>query len=244
MAIRSRMIWLARKVITRRGAIGTSTPVFGIAADALALVAQDERAEAGNLHVLALGQRVAHVVQHALDDARGFGARQAELAMDDIGQVGARQRAVGVRFLVTRAIPRSAIHFSRPVDGAPRRSIHVRNGIPPCRQFDIRRIANVFQYLSAAAPQVNPPPIASSTTRSPRLIRPSLTAVSSASGTDAADVLACSVDGDHHFFRRKAELPRGRVEDSRIGLVRHDPVDVGGGQARRVEHFVEHARRG
>src|SRR5437762_1648271 len=29
-AIRSRMIWLARKVITRRGAIGTSTPVFGL----------------------------------------------------------------------------------------------------------------------------------------------------------------------------------------------------------------------
>ena len=24
------MIWLARKVITRRGAIGTSTPVFGL----------------------------------------------------------------------------------------------------------------------------------------------------------------------------------------------------------------------
>src|SRR3954465_2191121 len=29
-AARARMIWLARKVITRRGAIGTSTPVFGL----------------------------------------------------------------------------------------------------------------------------------------------------------------------------------------------------------------------
>src|SRR4051812_29815232 len=29
-ATRSRMIWLARKVITRRGAIGTSTPVLGL----------------------------------------------------------------------------------------------------------------------------------------------------------------------------------------------------------------------
>ena len=56
-AIRSRMIWLARKVSTRRGAIGTSTPVFGIAADPLALVAQDEAAEAGNLDVLPVGQR-------------------------------------------------------------------------------------------------------------------------------------------------------------------------------------------
>ena len=52
------------------------------------------------------------------------------------------------------------------------------------------------------------------------------------------------VDRDHDFFRRKAELPRGRVEDARIGLVRHDPVDVGRGQAGGVEHFVEHRRRG
>ena len=28
--MRSRIIWLARKVSTRRGAIGTSTPVFGL----------------------------------------------------------------------------------------------------------------------------------------------------------------------------------------------------------------------
>jgi hypothetical protein len=55
------MIWLARKVRTRRGAIGTSTPVFGIAADALALVAQDEASEAGDLHILAFGKRMAHV---------------------------------------------------------------------------------------------------------------------------------------------------------------------------------------
>src|SRR4029078_1381885 len=30
LLISSRMIWLARKVITRRGAIGTSTPVLGL----------------------------------------------------------------------------------------------------------------------------------------------------------------------------------------------------------------------
>src|SRR6476620_8259429 len=41
-----------------------------IAADALALVAKDEGAEAGDLHVRAFGQRMAHVVKHALDDAR------------------------------------------------------------------------------------------------------------------------------------------------------------------------------
>ena len=40
------------------------------------------------------------------------------------------------------------------------------------------------------APQVKPPPIASNITRSPCLIRPSRTATSNASGTEAAEVLA------------------------------------------------------
>ena len=102
-AIRSRMIWLARKVITRRGAIGTSIAGLGIAADALALVAQDEGAEAGIFTFWPIGQRVAHMVEHALDHARRFGARQAELAMDDVGEVRAGQRAVGVRVLVRAA---------------------------------------------------------------------------------------------------------------------------------------------
>src|SRR3954447_12971049 len=42
---------------------------------------------------------------------------------------------------------------------------------------------------SSAEPQVNPPPIASSKTRLPFLMRPSATATASASGIDAADVL-------------------------------------------------------
>src|SRR3954465_14813421 len=43
---------------------------LGVAPDALALVAQDEGAEAGDLDVRALGQRVAHVMQHAFDEVR------------------------------------------------------------------------------------------------------------------------------------------------------------------------------
>src|SRR5690348_16642107 len=39
-----------------------------IAADALTLVAQDEGAEAGDLHVRPIGQRVAHVMKHPLDE--------------------------------------------------------------------------------------------------------------------------------------------------------------------------------
>src|SRR6056297_1053238 len=47
------------------------------------------------------------------------------------------------------------------------------------------------QYFIRAAPQVNPPPKASSSMVSPRLMRPERTATSSAIGTDAADVLPC-----------------------------------------------------
>lgn len=43
---------------------------------------------------------------------------------------------------------------------------------------------------STQAPHVKPPPIASNTMRSPCFMRPSRTATSSASGTDAADVFA------------------------------------------------------
>src|SRR3954470_8110042 len=36
-----------------------------VAADPLALVAKDERSEAGHLHVLPLGERMTHVMKHA-----------------------------------------------------------------------------------------------------------------------------------------------------------------------------------
>src|SRR5690242_12722029 len=71
-----------------------------IASDALALVAQDEGAEARNLHVLPFGERMAHVVKHPLDHARRFRARQAEAAVDDVGEVRASQCVAGVRVVV------------------------------------------------------------------------------------------------------------------------------------------------
>src|SRR5438045_3467501 len=48
---------------------------FRIAADPLALVAQDEGSEARHLDVLADGQGLAHVVQDALHEASRFGPR-------------------------------------------------------------------------------------------------------------------------------------------------------------------------
>src|SRR5947208_3680353 len=55
-----------------------------VAADALALVAQDEGAESRHLDVCPFGQRVAHVVEHALDHARRLGARQPEPPVNDV----------------------------------------------------------------------------------------------------------------------------------------------------------------
>ena len=43
------------------------------------------------------------------------------------------------------------------------------------------------------------------------------------------------VDGDHHLLARDAELVGGGVDDAAVGLVRHEPVDVGGGDAGVVE---------
>src|SRR4051794_358016 len=111
--------------------------------------------------------------------------------MDDVGEICARQCPVGVSVIVDSRDAKIG-HDILPLcwGGAPTAILHFRNGIPACRQFDKCWIFQFFQYLSAAAPHVKPPPIASSTTRSPRLIRPSLTAVSNASGTEAAEVLA------------------------------------------------------
>ena len=222
------MIWLARKVITRRGAIGTSTPGLRVAADALALVAQDEGAEAGDLDVLALRQ--------ARGTCGAARARRRSPIRRATGRVGDGRRRRG---------PRASACLRRPPHCSPARCRDrpsyspALNGVPPavsnytfvtefgsCRQFDNCLIFQTFQYLSAAAPQVNPPPIASSTTRSPRLIRPSLDRRVERERNRRRRGIGVPVDGDHHLFGRKAQFLRGGVEDSRVGLVRHDPVDV------------------
>ena len=62
----------------------------------------------------------------------------------------------------------------------------------PCRQcpWPGGSIAAAHLSRTSAEPQVNPPPSASSNTRSPRRMRPSLHASAKASGTEAADVFA------------------------------------------------------
>ena len=93
------------------------------------------------------------------------------------------------------------------------------------------RIRGHAHHRTSAAPQVKPPPIASSSTRSPRLMRPSVTATQSASGIEAADVLPWRSTRHHDLLRRDAELVRRGVDDALVGLVRHEPVDVVGSVA-------------
>ena len=51
--------------------------------------------------------------------------------------------------------------------------------------------------------------------------------------------VAVAIDRDHHFFRSDAELVRGTVDDALIGLVRHEPIDIGSGVARRLEGIFD-----
>src|SRR6478672_27440 len=66
-----------------------------IAANPLALVAQDEAAEARNLDVLPFGQSVAHMMENALDDPGRLGPGQPDFAVHDVSEIRAGERAHG-----------------------------------------------------------------------------------------------------------------------------------------------------
>jgi hypothetical protein len=61
------------------------------------------------------------VVQHALDQAGGFGPRQAKAAMDDVGEVRTRQSIRGVRVVSHPSDPEIGHDYLPPSRRAPRR---------------------------------------------------------------------------------------------------------------------------
>ena len=69
--------------------------------------------------------------------------------------------------------------------------------------------------------------MASSSSSWPGLMRPSRTPWSSASGIEAAEVLACSVDGGDHLGLVDAQPVGDALQDALVGLVRDEPVDLG-----------------
>ena len=85
---------------------------------------------------------------------------------------------------------------------------------------------------TSAEPQVRPPPSASSSTRSPRRMRPSRARLGERQRHRGRRGVGVPIDRHHHPLRRQAELAAHRVDDPQIGLVRHQPVHVGAGPAR------------
>src|SRR5580700_10779542 len=153
---------------------------LGIAADALAFLAHHERAERRQLHCFATFEAVRDFFEYKFYECRGFGARQAHLLVDRLTQIRtrdclSRHRQPRARRSIQR---RSTYRAELSTILAWRRRC----------QPGFSRTAKVYQRTSAA-PQVKPPPMASSSRRSPRLMRRSATASASASGIEAAEVL-------------------------------------------------------
>ena len=220
---------------------------LGIAADPLALLAHHERAERRQLHGFAAFEAIGDLLQHQFHERSRFRARQAHLLVDRLAQVRScngfsRHRQPQSRRPYPAEFP-TILAWVRAVNGAPGRPVRVLHrgcmcaGAPkPPRTRGCRLKARAgdrpFHQRTSAEPQVKPPPMASSSTRSPFLMRPSLTATLSASGIEAAEVLPCWSTVDDHLLRRDAELAGGVVDDALVGLVRHEPVDVGRGGSR------------
>src|SRR6266700_451244 len=149
---------------------------LGVAPDPLALPAHHEGAEGRKLHRLPAFEAIGDFLQDQFDQRRRFGARQAYLLIDRLAQISPCDR------LARHRLPHSAIHiplffqtifaWSEAVNGAGGADV-----------------GKTIYHRSSAAPQVKPPPMASKSTRSPRLMRRSATASASASGIEAADVL-------------------------------------------------------
>ena len=161
----------------------------------------------------------------SLDECGGFGSRQPDLLVHGLAQIRPRHRL--------------ARHRQPHIGDRPRESastiIHMRadmvNGIrfAPGRSTPVRTLAH---QRTSAAPQVKPPPIASSSTRSPRLMRPSRDRDGERERDRGGGGVAVPVDGGDDLLGRDAELVRRAVDDALVGLMRHEPVDVVGACSR------------
>ena len=78
---------------------------------------------------------------------------------------------------------------------------------------------------------VKPAPTAASSTRVPFFRRPSSMALCMASGMVAPGGIAVAVNIDDHFFGRKFQPVRGRLDNAQVGLVRNHQVKVVARQA-------------
>src|SRR5215813_2444137 len=151
---------------------------LGISPDALAFLAHHERTERRQFHRLTPFEAVGDFLQHKFDECGRFGARKPYLLVDGFTQI-----SPGNSLCYHHRLPRLR-RLGYPSVFAddislPRNGQRGRAGSPAVSHY----------HRTSVAPQVKPPPMASSSTRSPRLMRRSATASASASGIEAADVL-------------------------------------------------------
>ena len=71
-------------------------------------------------------------------------------------------------------------------------------------------------------------------------MRPSSTAIGERERNRGGRRVAVPVDGGDDLRRGDAELVRRAVDDALVGLMRHEPVDVVGGVAGRLERVLDH----
>src|ERR1700704_2036384 len=158
-----------------------------ITADTLAFLAHHERSERGQLHRLTLLEAVGDLFQDQFDKSGRLRARQAHLLVDGFAQIDACNclSGSGHRLPHSRRTYLSEI-MSLTSDGQQRSSMQSHE-----RPLQYRKYFSAAYQRNSAEPQVKPPPMASSSTRSPFFTRPSATATDNASGIDAAEVLPC-----------------------------------------------------
>ena len=142
------------------------------------------------------------------DQFRRFDPRQSDLVINRFAELRASHRMPG-----HGALPRLP-EVNRPAKASS-------NSQTPASRFNQR----AYQR-NRLAPQLKPPPSASISTRSPRLIRPSATAASRASGIEAAEVLAWRSMVRTTFSGGRPSFAPDAVDDPAVGLMRHQPIDI------------------
>ena len=185
--------WLARNTSTRRGRIGTSTPVLGLRPIRSPFCPDGKRAEATDLDRLATcAEASAKPVEHRLEQIRRLVPRQADLRVDALSKMRACD----------------GLHTGR-LCGAdcnrqpnrPGKRTGTKQDCDPCGAR-----ASGATALTTPIPRSARHPGLLARSRSPRFIRPSCQASARASGNGRGGGIRVPVHGDHHALLRQSQL--------------------------------------
>ena len=188
-----------------------------VAADTAALLTHREGSEPADLDGFSRLERRRHPLQHRLQQVGRLVPGQADLGIDRLGQMRARD-GLHPRTLGRALAARQAI--------SEQKSIRIR------MLRELSRSAATAHMRTRAEPQVRPPPSASISTRSPRADAAVAACLGKRQRHRGRRGIGVPIHGDHHPLRRQAELAAHGVDDAPVGLVRHQPIDVARGPGR------------